>query len=76
MLHQEAGTTLQQQLLQQATSALCFQVAKSWIWPSPAREADMHHMMRRLSGSSHTVQMELASSAYQDGQKHSYLVLE
>eukprot|EP00891_Asterochloris_glomerata_P005453 jgi/Astpho2/5453/fgenesh1_pg.00077_%23_3_t len=51
-------------------------VAKSWIWPSPAREADMHHMMRRLSGSSHTVQMELASSAYQDGQKHSYLVLE
>ncbi len=73
MLHQEAGITLQQQLLQQATSALCLQVAKSWIWPSPAREADM---MRRLSGSSHTVQMELASSAYQDGQKHSYLVLE
>eukprot|EP00891_Asterochloris_glomerata_P007347 jgi/Astpho2/7347/Aster-01942 len=29
--------------------------------------------MRRLSGSSHVVQMEMASSAYQDKQERSYI---
>ena len=33
-------------------------------------------IMRRMSGSSHVVQMEWASFAYQDGQERSYIVLE
>ena len=32
--------------------------------------------MRCMSGSSHVVQMERASFAYQDGREHSYIVLE
>ena len=40
---------------------------------NPWLEADI---MRCMSGSSHIVQMEMASFAYQDGEEHSYIVLE
>ena len=45
-------------------------------WMSSVDPRQEAAIMRRLSGSSYTVQMEMASFAYQDGQEHFYMVLE
>ena len=56
--------------------ALCLQKAErysAWVGSNPRLEADI---MRCMAGSSHIVQMQMASFAYQDGEEHSYIVLE
>ena len=67
-----------------AVSAMCLQKdissrdAHSMLYfaPAPVDTRQEAAIMRRLAGSHHIVQMYWASFAWQDGQEHSYIVLE